>query len=602
MKIDKDELEQILLGKHQCEERELKEYLANEMKLHAYYAHDLVCGLLNKKFPSEPDYILQYRIQNYSYITKTYFDKILNTLGEIQRSDDFVISYPDSAVEEYCTSKIECFGSINNWFWQFGLKAMLIDANSVIVVLPIYGTDQPQLHYFESSQIYAYKPDEFIVIKTFESGDVKQFMYVDKEHVSFIVVNPKERETEKQYTIIDKFRFYADTEDELEKLPVVVLGGDLHRLEFPYLYESFINGVCPFWTSALIEYSDKMCGIKQHVYPEKWRIQLGTCKNCNGDGKIIVNGQAGNCYACNGTGSPPTGMFSEVVIEPGSPLLGESVKGAPMGYVQKDFAAIEFLDRDYQKNIYAGLAAIHMEFLDASPLNQSGVAKEMDRQGINSFVYKIANHVVHNILLPIHEIIIELLNLDTINFNPKKLMPHITVPVHYTFTGANDYEAKLISAQNSNVSPSVKAAIERKFIEKRFENFGSEKDYLLMVNNLDPLPGLTLEQKIQLMNAGGVTLNDFVASTNIETIVKFIINEKKRSPNWDFDKQKELLNLQVKKIISEISKNQKKSKKQENANKNNNPTLFDPQRGNYDGNIYAREGGGDTEEQSEGME
>jgi hypothetical protein len=62
----------------------------------------------------------------------------------------------------------------------------------------------------------------------------------------------------------------------------------------------------------------------------------------------------------------------------------------PMGYIQKQTEIAELQDKRINEMRYRSLAAINMQFLEAQPAAQSGVAKAYDRDETNNTFYGVA--------------------------------------------------------------------------------------------------------------------------------------------------------------------------------------------------------------------
>lgn len=556
--------------------------LSNEIRLHSTKDFHLARGLLFQKYPSEPEPITNYKLSNWRFITKTYFQKIINTIVKFQKAEDFNIIYENNTIRDYCENEIEYYDSVQNWFFTIGLPTMLQEPNGVILVAPAleeqYTEDinkisfnfYPQLHIFNSYNVIYYTKDFYFLKETNKEDD--SFLYVDKNIIVRIVIK-----NEKNYNNIKKAKeihYSLLFEHNFGIIPIVTFGGIPISSDLPPIYESLISGVVPFWDQALLDFSELSAGIKQHVFPDKWRYLMGSCRDCNGSGKRTLTTLKGKetdtCASCGGTGDPPTGMFAEVLIQPGTGL-DEKTPIPPLGYVKKDFEPIEFLDKHYKDLIFEGLRAINLEYLSDSPLNQSGRAKEMDRQESNAFLSLVARHSIKNVLLPIYKFICKWLYIDTSFANIEKyLLPKITIPVQFDFI-LSDGDVILKSAKDAGLKGDLLAEVEKRYINARFENFLYEKTYLQLINKLDPLRGYSVDEKIELYNNASITQLDFVCSANISKIIMTAIettygysfaNKKyEEQMKYVYDEGIKILN----KIDSDISKQKQNYEFQDNT-------------------------------------
>jgi hypothetical protein len=557
MLIEKEELEALLFeGKFlHDEEYRSRNRLSDEILLHSEGKPDAVFMLLDTKFPSEPNNLLEYRIRNFARITKTYFQKIVNTIAKINRADDFVIQFRDKKAREFAENEIKEYGSLREWYFTNCIKALLSEPNGGILVLPEWdeasGRYEPYPNIVRTYRLIR-KTDDYVIVME----DEHTHLYCDRRYVIRIQkVDGKGNEVRSTIARKRKVEYELEVlfEHELNEVPFITFGGlpyDLDRID---IYESFISGVVPFWNQALVEFSDKQAGIKQHVFPEKWRYTSNACKSCNGTGQIKFHDVWDSCSTCGGSGSGmPTGMFAEITIRP-STAIEDKPPIPPVGYIEKSFDAIRYLDEDIKSNIASGLASINMEFIMASPASQSGIAKEMDRAELNSFLFQIARHVVYNNLIPLYRITLKwLYHLEGSSFDDKFVMPNISIPTSYDMVMDSDYTKQLAQAKTAGVSSYIVRELEKNYIEKKFQNFTDQKNILLMINQLDPLPGRNVAEKRDMYQSGAITKRDFVLSCNIEQLVSQATYDRAWMPGFGLDKQLEILYEYTDKLILDI--------------------------------------------------
>lgn len=536
--IDRELLEKICVNNDlgiYNDEYVLRKKIYEALLLHSEYNKDLFSKLITTRFPSEPDYVHRYRLDNFSLITQTYLNKIITTLSKIPRSEDFVITYGKAEIKKFCENEIGYYRSLVRWFYNVGLKYLLIDPNCVFLILPkADNLNYPYIKIIASDQILI-KESEYLLYR--KNKDL--LIYIDKKQALNIYIKKKE------------FVIESILEYEIDTLPFVTSGGILYNYQYDNLFDSFIAGCLPFWNQALIEYSDKTAAIKQHLYPEKWRYVVGNCNSCQGTGQIIFNKQTEMCAACKGSGDPPTGTFSEILIKQSSKnsIIENQIPVPPAGYIQKDTTILDYLDKDIRNNIYSGLAALNMEFLMETPSVESGVAKEMDRQELNAFIYQIASHVSINILKPCYKLFGKWIFYD-MNYKEDWINTEVSIPIHYDITNENDIENRISKAKQSNISGYIIKKLEEKYIQKKFENFNEDKEYLLLINELDPLPAKSTDEKISIYNAGMTDKISVVASLNIE----YIINNLYILPGFktkSYTIQMEMVFDEAEKIIEE---------------------------------------------------
>jgi len=573
MKIDAQTIADIFEGKAKDVNYEERVKYSEDIRLHSTGETYLIERLLSEKYPGEPLEIRNYKLCNWRKVTKTFFQKIINTISKFQKAEDFNIIHQNTILRDYSEYAVPKYGSVANWFFTVGITSLLQEPNGVFLVCPDlnltyeeiekYGEEYkylPQIYIF-SAKYVIWQEEGFFLLQNPKNNE--EYFYVDNQKIVKIEI---ESETNFNYTKKAKqIRYTLLFEYTFNAIPAGFFGGILANYEGDTIYESLISGVCPFWDEALVEFSELNAGIKQHVYPDKWRYIMGSCRDCNGTGKKTITGLRGKvtdtCTSCHGTGDPPTGMFAEVLIQQTSGLE-EKPPIPPLGYVKKDFEPIEFLEKHYKTLIYEGLRAINMEFLTESPLSQSGRAKEMDRQESNAFLSLVARHSIKNILLPIYTYIGCWIFPDTDkNAVQKNIAPSITSPVQFDYV-LGDADENIKTSITAGIKGSLLAEIEKRYINAKFDNFNLEKTYLLLVNELDPLRGYSVEDKIELYNNGSITQLDLVASVNIATIVNKAIETTYglSFANKKYEAKMEFVYTEAKKILNTIDSDISKQK------------------------------------------
>lgn len=527
--------------------------LSDEVIIHSEARMDLVTKAITTKFPNEPEYITTYKLQTFQAITKTYFNKVLTTIQRIQKSDDFIVTYQDGKVKSYCNKPICGYNDIISWYFGFMLKYLLQEPNGYVVVMPEYNIHDRTISLDPIPKLIParnvlYESEHYIIYKDCETEDV--FWYITYNSI-YRIVDLKDKSNKAEYEITPII------EDHSLGNVFFKIGGIPYN-ETRKLYESFISGALPFWNIALLQNSEKIAGTKQHMHPTPWRYAISKCPECSGKGSIKHYDTLRNelkhydCPNCNSGAAK--GMFSEIVYTPPkSALDGDIMKPPFAGYIEKDFSSIEFINQDIKDNLYSALAALNMEFLMESPMNQSGVAKEMDRQELNSFLYQITSHIVNNNLYPLIHIMGKWLYInDPILYqNTTDTFVSISIPVEYDVTGSTNYEAKITQAKQSGASKYVINGYEKKLIESRFQSNTDDKNVMLLINKLDPYPQFTTDEKQSMLTNKTVTKESVVLSNNIYQIVYGLYWNTKGEGfmNFTLDKQLSLCYKEVKKII-----------------------------------------------------
>lgn len=465
-------------------------------------------ALLRERFPSEPPQIFEYRLKNLRPITQTYFDKAANTLAKITRARDLIVRFSEPAFERYLRRDYPDGSDFLAQLFGPLLRVTLTEPNGLFVVAPqdfILGAP-PLVYYFRPEDIFQFFPQRYALVRLPPvSGE--RFLEITPEYMRLYQYSDEKSGVPH---ITEIFRAVNPV------FPAVVCGGEPYRLQFPGVYRSFFSGAFPFWDEALVQFSEKQAGIKQHLFPEKWTYAFVECKTCAGMGKVRHAGTLADCNACNGTGVPPaTGAFSLLTVplpKNGVPV----VPTPPAGYVQKDFSAITFLNQDIYTNLYRGLAALNFEFLAETPLNTSGVSKAYDRQELNGFLYKIARHVLQTQFLPLCKAFAAFLFPQS---PPERLIPTFQIPERFDLIDASDYETEMTALKNADAPPALRRAVEREYIERRFSGNPNEKARLSALLDLQPLPAASFDTLITMYEKGFIAYDEFYIAFHLEELI-----------------------------------------------------------------------------------
>ena len=87
----------------------------------------------------------------------------------------------------------------------------------------------------------------------------------------------------------------------------------------------------------------------------------------------------------------------------------------------------------------------------------------------------------------------------------------------------------LSEAKKNQFSPVIVSGIERDYIEKLYGENSVQAVYVKILNQLDPLPFLTVDEKTVLKESQGCSLEDFVLSNNLPA---FISQMMQINPKW----------------------------------------------------------------------
>ena len=508
--------------------------LAEELAVHAN--GEFPDDLITERRPAESEEIKNYREKIFTPITKPVFTKVYNSLMKIRKSSDWMISFPgdvpamiasDETPEEYLMKKFPRNGSITNWMFSVAFKPYLIDANAVVFTMPTnfeiqdneYFKPYPKI--FASAQVIDYKINEFYLLLDSETLSYEEDEYYYSNGRRFFLIQPDifqvfEEKNGKVYEVMQ-------IPNVLGYIPVRHMNGMVvQQSKDRSLFESRISGIVPMLNEAVREYSDLQAEIVQHIHSTIWSIQPQQCGRCKGIGEIPRENSAPvSCPGCGGKGLLPLNPFEHLVIP--MPKAGENTTiTPPMGYVQKQTDIARLQEERIRQHIYDALSAISMEFLAETPIAQSGVAKQVDREELYSFVHSIAEDVVRIMDEVCYDILAWRHYAQNVDINT--LIPYIPVPERYDMLSGKVLVDELTAMVQAKVDPAIINAAQIELADKKF-NESKVKDLVILKLKLDPFAGVPEENISLLRTFGAIDQADLIVHANINKFVTRAMNE-----------------------------------------------------------------------------
>ena len=501
---------------------------------------DFPDDLIKERRPSEIEKIRDYRQKIFESITYPVMSKVITSIKKIRRSPDWMVKFDESKFskripidqtpKDYLTENYPNFGSLENWLYDLCLQNYIVDANAVVAVIPIKPDVavneflQPYTYLFKSEQVIDFVDGDYAVLAKDEAVTILDEKGNTKQGKGWFIL-----------TTLD-VAYYESTKDgskswlrwtythDIGELPAFKVRGVVKRTQGTYiLFKSRIDAMKPRLNEAIREYNDLAVEVVQNIYSERWEFGTDDCKVCNGSGetkgKGFLSTSKEKCGHCDGSGLEPRGPFSVLKVKP--PMPGENaLPTPPAGFIEKNIEIVRIQDERVDKHIYHALAAINMEFLAEKPLNESGVAKAYDKDEINNFIHSIAVDLV-NIYLKSAYFIIEMRYRSVVEDKKARWehLPMVSVPERFDLLSAQYYEEEITRAKKNGINPAIIAEMERHYVTKRFAGDDLAKSRMLAVLELDPLTGLSEEDKIMRVQNSGITRADYFISSNIAKLV-----------------------------------------------------------------------------------
>jgi hypothetical protein len=498
---------------------------------------DKPCEIFLKKYqPSEPDWAIDYKTENWRAITKTYAVKVESMIAKIFRASDFVVKFEDGGtaatgetLQDYTEKNFPKTKSLLYYVQAIWLRQYLTEPNGVTLIAPVNPEKKGNAYWkpfftqFDANKVLHFD-EEMLVIK--EGKD--KWIVVDQTDI---------QEVEKVKNGYNVTLIFAHN---LGYVPAKYNGGSPKLEDGEFLYESVISGVCPWWDQALVEESDKNVSVKQHMHPEKAVYGDTKCKACEGNGRIRKHvglekeARLVHCETCNGSGksTPMTSGFG--VWEVRAARAGEesTPPWAPAKYIEKDLSPVTFLDGDIDKRILRGLEAVCMAQLaeETADKTESGIKKSYDWEQTNIFLYNIAVDICQFFLPWCYKTIADYrYGANGQGWSEEKIeksLPSINTPQRFDIVGVNDIKTQIAELKAESVSPDIINELEKQLINKEFAGDTDTILYLTSVIELDPLRNYNVEDKSLMYASGAIKLEDFAVSANIQTLVQKAAVEK----------------------------------------------------------------------------
>lgn len=516
--------------------------LAEQMRIHSDGVYPK--KLIEERRPSESDAVHDYRQSIWKPITKSEFGKILTCLNKIRRSAEWSIKFNANAgaikripegetLADYFETKFPYFNNFTSWIFEVLLRAYCIDSNALVITMPIEedvpvnGYVRPYPFIFYSDQVIDFQENDYAVVKSTEKATFTD-NGIDKEGNIFYVVTTENIEKYVQTSSTGDYILEREVIHNIGILPAVKTKGILKEIKGKsFLYESRLAGIIPRFDEAIREYSDLQAEVVQNIFSEKWEYVSDDCPRCKGSGEITPypGGACEPCQVCKGTGNRTRGPYSSLQLKP--PMAGEAtLPTPPVGYVQKQIDIAKLQDDRVDKHIYKGFSSINMEFLAETPLAQSGIAKDVDRDELNTFFNGVAEGLV-----AVADSVVYFTNEYRYAFQIPDLgqridmLPIISVPEKFDVLTVNYLELELQNAKNNKMNPIIVTALEIDYANKKFSADPSVRDKVSLTLALDPLAGISEEDKMIRLSNGGITKANYIISCNIQYFIERAIDE-----------------------------------------------------------------------------
>lgn len=543
MVLSSEKIKEYLVGTKRHAGYDKSVELYEELRVHAEGEYPKEA--ISERRPSELPESKKYREKISVPLAKETFNQIVNCISKIRRSSDWMIKFDADAAESlpenetpeyYLTKNYPHYTSYEQWLFSALLKNYLMDAGAKILVKPVKLEVErneylePYPFIFNSKYVYEYDELNQVAVFGYEQkqGERKKITLANEWSITTYQLNQ-----DGGWDIIEDYLH------GLRVMPVVKMRSVFFKeIDGVTVNESRIQTIAPRLKEFAREYSDLQAEVVQHIHSERWQWATQHCQKCskNGisSGKLITKkgGKESSsvCPDCKGTGEVSASPFTTMVIRPSKKNMGEQdAPIPPAGYITKQTEIVKIQDERCDKHIYKALASLNMQFLMSVPLNQSGYAKDVDREELQNFVYHCGED-----LIGISDDILFLTTEYryrvgvTSEEKRKALLPQIPVPEKFDLLSANYLIDEITKAATAKINPIVVMQMQVELVNKKYYYDQDQKDFLEHILTLDPLTGLTEEEKmVRMNNAPESFMVNYLVSINIYTYLQQAVEADK---------------------------------------------------------------------------
>ena len=540
---------------------------------HRHHHHDdenpYFLFLIDDRRPRESIKIKNYRRRIWSDKTKQTPSRVISSLNKIVRAEDWKIDYSKSdkpkiikeeeQLEIYAEKNYPFFGSVENWAYNMGLRKILSDPNALIVVMPVNFEVKNNEHFrpfgfFVPSRDVLEISEHLIIYKSKITGTFHNGKKEVKTPVYFLL-NESEIWKSQQINVKGDFSLDLIHTHDFGIIPAYKTGGiPKDIIDNIPIFESFLDPMLPSLDEAAREYSDLQAEIVQHIHSTMWGVAGQDCHTCNGLGKIQKDGKQVACGDCKGEGVMPMSPYKNITLKVPK-LDDDKIPIPPVGYVEKQIEIAKLQNERVKEHLLNALESLNMEFLAKTPLNESGKAKEVDKEELNNFIFSVAKHLVENSIRPLYAWIVKWRYSTILPSKEKrvKMLPMIVVPEMFNLVSEDALVEQIRKARDADVDPTIIDELMVDFINKKFRHDPMLRDKLKCINDLNPFSSRTPEEVADLEMSRLITKKDAIIYSYINFFVEQALIEDEKFLDLDFKKKKEIIDKMAEEKLKDVT-------------------------------------------------
>ena len=507
--------------------------------------------LISKRRPNEPLEIQAYRQDNYRAITRGPFNQAVTNLVRTLNHSSVSITFPED---------ISAFLNDTNFhnkpflsFFESEITRKMIEmANGFLVWWPTNIGDETQL--IEMRPIIV-KPQDVV---HFEIDEVFTFLSSEKSEV--IYNNKPQMIGEVYYVILKEGLFKRvqigkKTDNQFEYVehyanptgmiyPLVLGGdevsGDVRKsqkviAEDVQYFTSFFSSAVPFADECLVQFSDNQGTLVSCSFPiremESIECPVQECTN----GKI----EGEDCTTCGGSGRVPIhpSPYGAITRPVRQQNITNEISAAPgedsIKFLHASVDILEHGSNVWKDHYKMTKEALNLLFTD---VDQSGLAKEIDREDKVATLDKIGRHLynylIKNSIQYIHKF----------TYPDKDWVPvQIILPSTFVPKTQTQIQEEVKTFREMSVPDSVLAPKMREMMRKTVNGDPLEMRIYDIASIIDPLYLRTLNEKMSMVATDVISSDDMKRSNLYPFVIRDYANVNK-----DF------LTLETTKIVEDV--------------------------------------------------
>lgn len=504
---------------------------------------------LDARRPAEPPEVKDYRCANFRSVTKGSINKGIDNLFSLFQSSSWTFVASNQLMKYLQDARFKKL-NFKSYMERYAIRFGLEDSNGVIIWFPTFDE--------ETGALTGVAPRLFNARKIRDIGE-DYIIVADGKTIKY-QADGKPVQSEMYWIVSDTgiWKYYKEKtndgenwftepfyEFDFQLLPVVTFGGELvsNDEDTAHYFESFFQCFVPFADEALNDFSDNQAIKITAAFPAREEISLD-CDYPGCQGGVILKPTIENpdnsdaCPKCKGEGSvvnrSPYGVYKRKPKSDMNPD-GLAPNDPMLRFTSPDAAIIESGNKNWKEMLHMAEDALHLVYIDEA---QSGVAKEIDREGKKSMLTKFGNNWFDNVLFNSLWIIENYIGVGT------RIQPVVNKPVSYEIKTESDIIAEMKDLSAANVPKYIVSATLNELVRKRFNEGDPIQKIVTVLTRFDPFANYTQSEKERMFALGSMNQTQLTNSIYAFPLLQQVAE----------DRGNEFMSMSYDKVVVELLK------------------------------------------------